>query len=121
MIKLRNKKGFSLIELMIVVMIIGLLAVLSIPNLYKAWTTARKNVCINNLKQIESAKTQWGIENNKPETDTPRLTDLDPYIKGGTIELICPAGGTTFEDSYKINNIRTDPECLIDPASHNLP
>lgn len=120
MMRLRRGEGFTLVEIMIVVAIIGLLASIAIPNFIKARASARKNVCINNLRQIESAKDQWAIENNKSTSDTPVATDLDAYIKGGTAKLICPEGGTTFADSYTINAIHTNAACQKDPTNHKL-
>ena len=52
---------------MIVVAIIGLLAAIAIPNFVKARTSAQKNACIANMRQIEGAKEQWALENKKTE------------------------------------------------------
>jgi prepilin-type N-terminal cleavage/methylation domain-containing protein len=57
--------GFTLIEIMIVVAIIGLLAAMAIPNLLEAQKKARRTACWNNLKQIEGAKLRWSLEHNK--------------------------------------------------------
>ena len=56
------KKGFTLVEIMIVVAIIGLLAAIAIPSFMRARVTSQKNACINNLRQIESAKDQYALE-----------------------------------------------------------
>jgi len=56
------KKGFTLVEIMIVVAIIGLLAAIAIPSFMRARTTAQCNACINNLRQIEAAKDQYALE-----------------------------------------------------------
>ena len=108
-----NKKGFTLVEIMIVVAIIGLLAAIAIPNFIKARETSQTNACIENLRQIDSAKQQWAIEEKKDSTDTPVAADLDAYIKGGYASIQCPAGGT-----YTINDMSNDPSC--DVAGHVL-
>ena len=57
------KKGFTLVEIMIVVAIIGLLAAIAIPSFMRARVTSQKNACINNLRQIEAGKDQYALEN----------------------------------------------------------
>ena len=80
-----KKKGFTLVEIMIVVAIIGLLAAIAIPSFARARTTSRQNACINNLRQIDGGKDQWAIENNKVDTDAALTFGhvSRAYIKGG--------------------------------------
>src|SRR5258708_38408715 len=73
--KTTRKSGFTLVEIMIVVAIIGLLAAISIPNFVKARTTAQTNACIANLKQIEGAIEQCALEQKKATSATVTLTD----------------------------------------------
>ena len=76
---------------MIVVAFIGLMAVIAIPSFFRARATSQAKVCINNLRQLEGAKDQWAIENNKGDADNVALIWLDPYIKGPVPN--CPGGG----------------------------
>jgi prepilin-type N-terminal cleavage/methylation domain-containing protein len=58
------RKGFTLIEIMIVVAVIGVLASIAIPNYLSARTEAQKSACIANLKQIEGAMEQCKFTGN---------------------------------------------------------
>ena len=92
------KAGFTLVEIMIVVAIIGLLAAIAIPNFVKARATAQANACINNMRQIDAAVNQFALEKGKTTgSAAPTLaTDLTPYIKLNSSGSIppCPAAGT---------------------------
>jgi len=88
--------GFTLIEIMIVVGIVGLLAAIAIPNFMKARANSQANACINNLRQIDTAAQQVAFEKNKHVGDTLIYPDdLTPYIKLNSNQQIppCPAGG----------------------------
>ena len=120
-IRTSNKSGFTLVEIMIVVAIIGLLAAIAIPNFVKARTTSQANACINNLRQYDGAVQQYALENKQPSTASYTLSLLKPYIKldsGGNLPA-CPAGGTYAQGSTVTN----PPTCTLSTATpaHKLP
>jgi prepilin-type N-terminal cleavage/methylation domain-containing protein len=119
-----KKSGFTLVEIMIVVAIIGLLAAIAIPNFVRARTTAQMNACINNLRQIDGAKQQWALENKASQTASPGATDIQPYLGRGSAgtQPVCPADSSqTMATSYSINTLQVAPSCQIVTSSHVLP
>jgi prepilin-type N-terminal cleavage/methylation domain-containing protein len=104
-----SRAAFTLVEIMIVVATIGMLASIAIPNYVRTRATSQKNACINNLRQIDSAVQQWALENKQPATATPTFPQVTPYLKNSAV---CPAGGTTIDDSYSLNDVQTPPDCI---------
>jgi len=107
--------GFTLVEIMIVVAIIGLLAAIAIPNFVHARGTTQTNACINNLRQIDGAAQTYALENHKYPNDPYTLNDLKDYLRADLIPQ-CPAGG-----SYGPGlTFGAPPFCTIGPP-HVLP
>ena len=80
---IRSKKGFTLVEIMIVVVIIGLLAAMAIPAFQKVRKTSQDKTITNNLRQLNAAAQQYFLENGVTAVNSSALvgTDTDKYIK----------------------------------------
>ena len=117
--------GFTLVEIMIVIAIIGLIAAIAIPNFIQARSQSQATMCTQWLERINGAKIQVAFAENLPDTDTPTDAQLLVYLDngGGTITSIegstdlCPAGGT-----YAVSDIQTDPACTLAaaPGTHQI-
>ena len=106
-------RAFTLVEIMVVVSIIGLLAAIAVPAYARSRAHAVESACIQNLRQIESAKHQWALESRKGRNAKPKDDDLfgpTGYIRS---KPECPAGG-----DYDINKIKDCATCTI--AGHKL-
>jgi prepilin-type N-terminal cleavage/methylation domain-containing protein len=110
-----RKSGFTLVEIMIVVAIIGLLAAIAIPNFVKARSASQKSACIANLKQINGATATWAMELKHNNSETPVASDLfgaSAYIRD---QPTCPGGGT-----YTLTQVDTKPTCSLSTLGHTL-
>ena len=116
-----RKAGFTLVEIMIVVAIIGLLAAIAIPNFVKARTTSQQNACINNLRQFDGAAQQWALETKQSANATVTSVNVRPYVKLTSTGALpaCPANG-----SYTFATVATNTViCSLSGAAapHRLP
>lgn len=104
--RLKKSKGFTLVEIMIVVLIIGILLAIAVPNFIKARESSRTRTCVANLRQIEAAKEQWAMEMKKTSADTPAWGDLVGAAAYMKAQPSCPSGG-----AYTIGDVATNPSC----------
>ena len=115
----RTSKGFTLVEIMIVVAIIGILIAIAVPSFLRAREISRRNACQENQSKIDGAKQQWALENNNDD-GTPTWADLvgsAAYIRKTPV---CPSSG-----EYAINAVSADPSCtkstLTGGFAHSFP
>ena len=115
----KASSAWGLREIVVLVCLIGVFALVAIPNFVREPVTSSQNACINNLRQLDGAKNQWALEHNAKSNDVVTLEDIRPYIerernnrfikldaKGNLPK--CPAGGT-----YTIGNVDEPPTCSI--------
>ncbi len=115
----QNRAAFTLVEIMIVVLIIGILLGIAVPNFIRARETSRSKACIANLKQIDTAKEQYAMDQKLSVGDTSIAADAlngastlsgpGGYIKAS---VVCPASGV-----YTVGNIGTNPSCSFNAAA----
>lgn len=106
-----SSRGFTLVEIMITIAIIGIIVASAIPAFLQARKRSYINTCQNNLVQIENAKERWAMENFAQTGQIPPDEDINSYLRGAPR---CPGGGT-----YTYNGISILPEC--DREGHVYP
>ncbi len=115
-----SRAGFTLVEIMIVVAIIGVLASMAFPYYVKARGNSQKSSCINTLRQMDGGVQSYALEHRLPSTAPYGLDDIKPYIKLDSTGNLpsCPAGGTYTAGACVTN----PPTCsLSGPAGHIYP
>ena len=103
-----KQSGFTLVEIMIVVAIIGLLASIAIPNFVKARRDAQRRVCLSNLRAIEGAKATWALEQRVGTSTVPADADLFGAANYIREKPACPASG-----AYDLKPVDVRPVCTV--------
>ena len=106
--KMNMKKGFTLIEIMIVVAIIAILAAVAIPNFISYRKTSQMNACIANQEQIRTACEAYYIKNGSYPTTVAMLTDV---AKGGFMKTEPKCGGASYTITAPT---ATDPQVKVE-------
>ena len=81
----RRHRGFTLVEIMIVVAIIALLAAIAVPGFLRARKRAQASRILNDLRMIDSACDQYAIETNRKTGDVVGIADWTNYVKKGSL------------------------------------
>jgi prepilin-type N-terminal cleavage/methylation domain-containing protein len=106
----QSSRGFTLIELFIVVVIIGIMAAMSVPSFQRAIEQSKLDIAAANLRTIWTAERLYWLENQSYTTDLTALQSLkliDPTISGGTASGGYTYGATVASGSLTATATRT--------------
>ncbi len=111
---MNKKTGFTLIEILFVLLVIVLLVAIAVPNFMKAQNEIKKMTCISNLKSIDDSVNRYSSSYKKALGTPVYFTDLVPaYLK---VRPECPSKGT-----YYITVVGSNPTCSKSDLGHELP
>lgn len=120
---MRYRWGFTLVEIMIVVAVIGLISAIAITNFIRARQSTQATMCSQYLERIDGAKAQVAFVYNLGDLDIPADDQLAEFLNrpvalpiDGSTDL-CPAGG-----AYSVNDLLTPPQCSLaaGPGEHRM-
>jgi prepilin-type N-terminal cleavage/methylation domain-containing protein len=103
-----RRRAFTLVEIMIVVLIIGILCMIAVPGWMNARDNSRQKTCLSNLRQINDAKEIWATDTRQSDGAPCTQGDLWPGYIGGSAFPACPTNGT-----YTIDVVGNSPSCSI--------
>lgn len=104
----KRPNGFTLVEIMIVVAIIGMLAVMASPSFLRSRDLTNASICINNLRLLVTAKAMFAVEGRRQHGDLVAADDVNPYLKRPFEQMNEPAGG-----QYDLQPVGHDPLCTM--------
>jgi len=104
----KSHKGFTLVEIMIVVAIIALLAAIAVPGFLRARKRSQASRILNDLRMIDSAVDQYAIETNRKTGDTVGTADWTNYLKKGS--LLYNTGNSMLGTGYGVQTVDTIPQ-----------
>jgi type II secretion system protein G len=109
------QRGFTLLEIMVVVFILGVLVTIAVPSWMNARARAQARTCSANLRQIHQAKEMYALANRLQNGAPVQMSDLVPqYLQA---EPFCPAGSGA---AYTVNPVGTDPTCPTGLPNHTV-
>lgn len=111
-----SEKGFTVVELMVVAAVIGILAAMAVPTYINMGTESRRNACITNLRQIDTAVERWSLDTTVAEGASlaPYTDEIYGYLQGSGPS--CPSGGT-----YTLGGRGGHPQVRCNVEGHALP
>lgn len=110
------KKGFTLVEIMIVVAIIALLAAIAVPGFLRARKRSQASKILNDLRMVDSAVDQYAVETNRVTGNTVAVTDWTNYLKKGT--LLYNTGNSVLGSAYGPQTVDIIPQ--VPTADYNV-
>lgn len=119
----KNRGGFTLVEIMIVVAIIALLAAIAVPNFLRARKRSQATRILEDLRLIDSAIDQYAIETNKKTGDAVNWTDVKGYLKVGSVLYATGTSvlGISYLTSYTVDGTVATPTGVSSALSDVAP
>lgn len=117
---MKKTQGFTLVEIMIVVAIIGILAAIAVPNFVKNRNDSQRRTCISNMRQIMTAVENWKSDmDNSGTFSAAQLWGATSYIK---VEPKCPSCKSTYSITAGDDTTAASVTCSADASlKHVLP